>query len=333
MLPRFRSWLLVAALVASGPAAAQFSVNGVVRPPAAGARITPPGAPSSGAPSSGPPPDLAFGAYQRGYYVTALREAMKRLETDPKDGPALTLIAEIYKDGVSVKRDPAEAARWYRLAADAGDRQATFALGVMLLNGAPGVPKDRAAAAALFEKAAAQGHAGAFYNLGVMAIEGNGSSAPDFAKAADLFRRSADAGNDDGAYSYGVLLRDGRGVPLDIAAAARWLKRAADGGIIAGQVEYAIMLFNGVGVAKDEAGAARLFLKAAVKNNPIAQNRLAHLYATGRGVPRDLVQAAAWHRFAKTAGIKDAELDALTANLSAEQMAKVEQVVRRQAQF
>jgi hypothetical protein len=93
------------------------------------------------------------------------------------------------------------------------------------------------------------------------------------------------------------------------------------------------MLFNGVGVAKDEAEAAKLFLKAAAKNNPIAQNRLAHLYATGRGVPLDPVQAAAWHRFAKAAGIEDAPLDALTASLSKEQMAKVEQAVRRQAQF
>jgi uncharacterized protein len=327
--PRLRSWLLVSTLVSVAPANAQFSVNGVVMPPAAGVKAAPEQTPHSTDPSL----DLAYGAYQRGYYATALREAMKRLNANPKDGPAMTLIAEIYKDGVSVKKDFAEAAQWYRLAADAGDRQARFALGLMLLRGEPGVPKDRVAAAALFEKAAAQNHAGALYNLGVMAIEGDGTSGPDFVKAADMFRRSAEAGDDDGAYSYGVLLRDGRGVPLDISAAARWLKRAADGGIIAGQVEYAIMLFNGVGVVRDEAGAAKLFLKAAAKNNPIAQNRLAHLYATGRGVPQDPVQAAAWHRFAKAAGIEDANLDALTAGLTAEQLAKVDQAVRLQAQF
>jgi TPR repeat protein len=328
----FPRWFFIAAWVAASPAAAQFSINGIVKPPDAGAHAPPPQSAAEAPSSSGPPPDLAFGAYQRGYYATALKEAMKRLEANHKDGPAMTLIAEIYKDGVSVKRDPVEAVRWYRLAADAGDRQATFALGVTLLTGAPGVAKDRAAAKVLLEKAAAQGHAGALYNLGVMAIEGEGSG-PDFAKAAVLFRRSAEAGDDDGSYSYGVLLRDGRGIPLDIAGAAHWLKKAADGGIIAGQVEYGIMLFNGVGVPKDEAGAARLFLKAAAKNNPIAQNRLAHLYATGRGVPKDPVQAAAWNRFSKAAGIVDAELDALTAGLSADQIAKVEHAVRLQAQF
>jgi TPR repeat protein len=329
MSSRLRPILFLAALFASGPAIAQFSVDGVVRPPAEGGVRA---KPAEAAPVD-PTADVAFGAYQRGYYATAMKEAMKRLAVNPKDGPAMTLIGEIYRDGVSVKRDPAEAARWYRLAADAGDRQAMFALGLMLLKGATGVAKDRAEATVLFEKAAALGHAGALYNLGVIAIEGDGSSGPNFAQAADLFRRSAEAGDDDGAYSYGVLLRDGRGVPLDIAAAARWLKRAADGGIIAGEVEYAIMLFNGVGVGKDEAGAAKLFLKAAVKNNPIAQNRLAHLYATGRGVPKDLVQAAAWHRFAKAAGIADAELDALTAGLSAKEIAAVNEAVRRQAQF
>jgi TPR repeat protein len=319
---------LLFCLLAASPAAAQFSGSGVVLPREAGGTAQP-----SATPLSGPPPDLAFGAYQRGYFSTALKEAMKRVAANPKDGPALTLIGEIYRDGICVKQDYAEAARWYRLAADAGDRQARFALGLMLVTGQEGVPKDRAKAAALFEQAAAQGHAGALYNLGILAIEGDGKSGPDFARAAGLFRRSAEAGDDDGAYSYGVLLRDGRGVPLDIGEAAKWLKRAADGGIIAGEVEYAIMLFNGVGVSKDEAGAAKLFIKAAAKNNPIAQNRLAHLYATGRGVPKDLVQAAAWHRFAKAAGIEDAELDALTANLSAKEMAKVDQAVRLQAAF
>src|SRR5450432_998224 len=99
--------LALLAIALASPAAAQFNVTGVVLPPSAGGPVA--------APTSGPPPDLAFGAYQRGYYVTALREAMKRLAANPKDGPAMTLIGEIYRDGVGVKRDYAEAARWYRL--------------------------------------------------------------------------------------------------------------------------------------------------------------------------------------------------------------------------
>jgi len=105
-------------------------------------------------------PDLAYAAYQRGYYVTAMQEAMKRIKADPSDGPAMTLAGELYALGLGVRRDLAEAARWYKLAADTGDRQAIFALGIAKLKG-EGVPKDRAGAAEMLEKAHAQNHAGA----------------------------------------------------------------------------------------------------------------------------------------------------------------------------
>ena len=305
-------------------AQAQPPAAGEVRPAAAGT-LTP-----QSVASPKPEVDLAFGAYQRGMYATALQEATARVSAKSADAPAMTLIGEIYRDGVSVRRDFAEAARWYRLAGDLGDRSAQFQLGMLLLQGADGVTADRTGAKGLLEKAAAQGHAGALYNLAVMAIEGESDSKPDFTRAADLFRRAAEAGDDNAAYSYGVLLREGRGAGLDISQAAEWLKRAADNGIIAGQVEYAIMLFNGIGVEKDETGAAKLFAKAAARNNPIAQNRLAHLYASGRGVPKDFIRAAAWQRFATAAGIEDKELDAIIDKLSQQDQAKVEELVHRQ---
>jgi len=303
--------------------------------PAAAQTFTPPFTPPPGPrPSRGPPPDTAFGDYQRGYFLTALREALKRVADNPKDAAAMTLIGEIYHDGYAVPRNEAEAGRWFRIASGLGDREAAFALGMLLLNGATGVSEDRAGAKAQFEIAAAKGQAGALYNLGVMALgDKSATGFPDFKTAAIDFRRAAEAGYGDGAYSYGVLLREGKGVPLDIGESARWLKRAADAGVVAGQVEYAIMLFNGVGVVKDEAGAAKLLLRAAARNNPIAENRVAHLYVSGRGVAKDLVEAATWNRFAKAAGIDDPDLDAATANLTPEENKRVDELVRRQAAF
>ncbi len=315
--------VLAAAAVCLPAIASAQDATGFVLPPQAGG---PP-------PPSGPRPDYAFAAYQRGYYVTALQEAMRALSLNPKDAPAMTLIGELYRTGAGVKPSAVEAERWYRLAADLGDRQARFALGLLLLTGEGGVAKDRATAQKLFEEAAAQGHAGALYNLGVMAIESDGESKPDFAKAADYFKKAAELGDGDAAYSYGVLERSGRGAPLDTADAAGWIKKAADAGIVAGEVEYAIMLFNGEGVDRDEAAAAKLFGKAAAQNNPIAQNRLAHLYATGRGVKRDLAQAAAWNMLAEAAGIKDKELDAIVEQLTPQQRAAAIEAVRRQTMF
>ncbi len=50
------------------------------------------------------PADLAFGAYQRGNFLYALLEAERRLDANPKDAAAMTLIGEIYRDGAAVTR-------------------------------------------------------------------------------------------------------------------------------------------------------------------------------------------------------------------------------------
>ena len=279
-----------------------------------------------------PPGDIAFGAYQRGYYITAMREAEKRLAANAKDAAAMTLIGEIYHDGFAIKRDDEEAARWWKLGASFGDTQAAYEYGVALLAGT-GVKMDKDAAREALLQAAGGGNLGALYNLGVLALQGVPGGKPNFSAAADYFRRAAEAGDGNSAYSYGVLLREGKGVPLDTDKAAFWLKRASDEGIIAGQVEYAIMLFNGVGVMKDETGAAKIFRLAAARRNPIAQNRLAHLYITGRGVPKDVVRAALWSSLARAAGLKDEKLDAAIGKLTPAQVEQVTELARQQAEF
>jgi TPR repeat protein len=127
---------LVVAAAASAPSYAQTSDTNPV------ATTTPASASYA--------PDLAYGAYQRGYYITAFKEAMSRIKANGQDAPAMTLIGQLYSEGLTVKRDPTEAARWYKLASDRGDRQATFQLAVAAMEGS-GIPKDKAYAKQLFE--------------------------------------------------------------------------------------------------------------------------------------------------------------------------------------
>src|SRR6266702_5749616 len=72
-------------------------------------------------------PDMAFGAFQRGFFQTAFQEAMKRVDVDKHDAPAMTLVAELQLQGLGVKQNVPEAMRWYRLAADEDDSNALFA--------------------------------------------------------------------------------------------------------------------------------------------------------------------------------------------------------------
>lgn len=279
-------------------------------------------------PPEGPPPadaDFAYGAYQRGFYETALKEAKKRLETNKHDGPAMTLIGRLYELGYGVKQDNTEAAHWYALAAAEGDPQGIFALGVAKLSG-QGMPKDFAGAAALFQKAAAKNVPEALYNLGMMELENRGTT-PDFKKAAEYFGRAANSGVSDAAYALGLLYRTGKGVPQNDPVAARWMGRAAHDNNVPAEVEYAIMLFNGQGVAKDETAAASLFLKAAAANNPIAQNRIARLLVAGRGIKQNVVEAMKWHVLARASGEKDTWLDDKLKKLTPVQKKAVEEAV------
>ncbi len=121
-------------------------------------------------PASGQPPDLAYGAYQRGQYVTAFREATKRIEANPKDAAAMTLLGELYNQGLGVKQNPVKAAEWYRLAAAQNDAAAMSSLGP----DGPRRPRDgrriRRPDAAGWSRRPAHGSPTAAYNLGLILI-------------------------------------------------------------------------------------------------------------------------------------------------------------------
>jgi TPR repeat protein len=261
-----------------------------------------------------PNSDLAYGAYQRGLYVAAFKEAKKRAGERPPSPPAMTLLGQLYASGAGVARSPEEAARWYARAVDYGDREAMVALALARLNG-DGVEKSETEAAKLFAQAAELDEPEALYNLAVMRLQGAGVARDPAAAVRDM-KAAAELGQPEAQYAYAVMLRDGTGLERNPAESALWLGRAAAQEDIPSMVEYAIALFNGKGVAKDEAAAARMFRRAAERGNAIAQNRLARLYANGRGVERDPARAAAWHRLARAQGLNDTWLEGFVGSMS-----------------
>ncbi len=257
-------------------------------------------------PAPGAQGDVAFGAFQRGYYVEAFKEASRRA-SEQGDPVAMTLIGELYANGYGVAKDEKKALAWFSLAADRGDRQAIFALAMFRFAGRGG-PQDQAEAAALLDKAAKLGHVAAGYNLALLYLEGQ-QVRQDIARAAELLRGAADAGSPEAQYALATLYKEGNGIAKDPAAAARLLGAAARSGNVAAEVEYAIALFNGTGIQKDENAAAALFRKAALKGNAVAQNRFARILATGRGLSADPVAATKWHTIAKAGGASDIWLE------------------------
>jgi TPR repeat protein len=256
-------------------------------------------------------PDYAFGAFQRGYFLTAFSLALDRAEAG--DAAAQTLLAELLSRGLGVKQDLPAAADWYSLAGDRGDPEALYALGRFHLEGVA-VKADAGKAADLLKRAAKGGHGVAAREFGYLLLQGKGVAKNAMLAAAHL-RRAAGQGDMDAQYALGALYVEGVGVVADEGQAARWYGAAARNGHVGAQIEYAILLFNGRGVPRNEAVAARWFREAASADNPLAQMRLSRLLAEGRGVETDPAEAARWYLIASNRGVQDDFMDNWLAGL------------------
>jgi TPR repeat protein len=301
---RFRLGLMIASIVLATPALAQ---------------------PAKPAAPQGATVDDAFAAYQRGHFLTALKDASELAgKNDPQ---SMTLMAELYANGLGVGRDDVKAAELYQRAADLGDPQAMFALAIFRFAGRGG-PTDRAAGIKLFESAAKLGNLFAAYNLGLLYLQGEGVP-QDLGRAAELFQASARGGVPEAQYALSTLYKEGRGVGVNEAQAIRLLRQAAVAGNLDAMVEFGIAQFNGSGTAKDEAAAVALLRKAATRGSPIAQNRLAQILSTGRGAPANPVEAMKWHIIARAEGRGDPELDAYMGKQKQEDRTNAEKAATR----
>ncbi len=277
----------------------------------------------TGAAGAAPTGDLAFAAFQRGEYMTAMNEALKRVDKKDEPAPAMTLIGVIYENGLGFNKDAAKAVEWYTLGAENGDHNSMVALALLKLEGS-GTPKDPKGAADLFEQAAAKGDPIAMYNVGLLELQG--SVRPYDVKAATAnFRKAADAGYADAQYALAMSLRQSN-TPEDRKEATRLLGLATNQHHPDAAVEYAIAVFNGDGTEKDESRAAKLFLRAALKGNVIAMNRLARIYYSGRGFDEDRIRAAAWHLVARANGRSDSLLDEELTKLTTEERAQADRL-------
>ena len=236
--------------------------------------------------------------------------------------------------GEGLTKNAVEAERLIELrlrAADQGNTDAQYSLGVMYANGKGGV-EDVAEAARLFRLAADQGHAEAQFSLGVMheigkrvedsetakvtAARANltgmyemGKGIPtDLAEAVRLYRLAADQGHAWANFILGNMYHNGMGVANDAVEAARLYRVAADQGLANAQFNLGLMYELGEGMSNDSAKAARLYRLAADQGLPHAQNGLGEMYAKGEGgVPKDFAKAARLFRLAADQGLAVAQ--------------------------
>jgi len=195
---------------------------------------------------------------------------------------------------------------WMPLA-EAGDDQAQFGVGYLYDKGL-GVPSDPAEAIRWYRMAAEQGHASSQLNLGALYQEGREDLPADPGRAADWFRLAAEQGNPNAQYNLGKLYYRGQGIPRNYDLAAEWLQKAADQDHLKALNHLAILYSRGLGVEKDPKRSFELALRVAEAGDPAAQLNVATQYIRGIGPEQDFVQALKWHTIFDSHGIKGAGL-------------------------
>jgi TPR repeat protein len=144
------------------------------------------------APGSANDMDKANEAYERADYNAAAGYLHPLAEAG--DPLAQMRMGVLHHEGLGVDQDDAEAARWWRQAADQGYTDAEYAVGLCYDHGR-GVAQDQAEAASWYEKAASKGHTEAQASLGTLYAYGDGVS-QDLVLAWFWLSVAASKGND-----------------------------------------------------------------------------------------------------------------------------------------
>jgi TPR repeat protein len=223
--------------------------------------------------------------------------------------------------------DKAEAAHWFRIAADQGSSAALVNLGWMAETGT-GVAKNADEAFERYQQAARMGNALGEYDLALMLVRRkqyreavswltrpeaqrdipaaihelgflyeHGLGVPaSREEAVARFRTAAERSYAPAETEMGIYALNGfGGMTADPQEAARWFQRASDHGDLDGTYRLSRLYASGSGVAQDRTKALSLLTLAADKGNVAGQVALARSYANGNGVPQDY--ALSWKYF------------------------------------
>jgi uncharacterized protein len=262
------------------------------------------------------------------------------------DCEAQSTLGYMYKVGRGVKKDYAEAAKWFRRAATRDDHAQNH-LGLLYVTGL-GVSQSYVEAAKWFRLAANQGHAVAQFNLGVMYETGQGVS-QDYAEAAKWYLLAAESHMaSQAAFNLGVMYETGKGVQQNYVEALKWYRKAIDVSehddcspqmaVDEANAQYALgtMYENGRGVQQDSKLALNCYVSAADRGVTDAQSRLGGLYEIGQWVPRDYVLAYMWFNLAarhSVLGSRSRELaergrERVVTHMTSEELSKAQKLTK-----
>jgi TPR repeat protein len=236
---------------------------------------------------------------------------------DAGDAEAQWQLGLEYDSGQRVKRDYRQAVAWYRKSAEQGYGAAQVNLASILTGAFPPVEEDRVEAARWLQLAADQNQMGAASMLGSWYASGIGVPHDD-TQAVYSWRRATESSRlEFGAEAnLGESYELGRGVAQDYAQAFFWYQKAffMDNRPKQG---LARLYEQGLGTQKKPAQALAIYTDLARDGWPDAQRHLAGMYLRGDGVRKN---------FANDAGDAKEQSDRIAQQLTAEQLDKAQKL-------
>jgi TPR repeat protein len=183
-----------------------------------------------------------------------------------------------------------------RALAEAGHLNSQVVLARRLEAERPG-PRDLVNAARYWRMAAQAGDVGAMKRIGTMYYRGDGvRKAPSL--ALGWLRRAGLAGDRDAQVLVAYCYHTGHGGPRDLPEARRWYARAAAQGDIGAMLALAYLYQGGDGHPQDPGVAIQWYGMAAERGSAAAQFHLGVIHEEGRGVPAEPLEAYKWYALA-----------------------------------
>lgn len=222
------------------------------------------------------------------------------VEKDEALGVQYYQLALRYYRGEGDEKDENKALDYFQLAAEQGNADAQFKLGMLLYHG-EGVEKDLVQAFKYWQLAANQGHRIAPFNIGSCYFNGKGVE-KDLVQAFEYVKLAADGGYINAQFKLGMLLYKGQGVNKDKALAVNHWQIAADQGHIKAQFKLGKCYARGKGVEMNEELAFKYYKLAAYEGHERAQLSLGGCYDTGKGVKQNKTAASYFYWLAAGQG-------------------------------
>ncbi|MDR1395846.1 MAG: sel1 repeat family protein [Deltaproteobacteria bacterium] len=221
----------------------------------------------------------------------------------PEDCPGVWhLLGLAYLSGLFGSPDALKGSFWLKRAAQAGLAESQARLGLLFLEGGPGLAADGGQAFAWLELASRNGHPEASFWAGHLLSEGLGRPR-DGAGALEYFQLAAGRGCPEAMVRLGDSWTRGLDGRQDPAEAFRWYLKASEAGVPEGMHQAAVCFLTGCGISRDLDRHFLWLKQAAEAGLPESQHLLAGSLLHLKEGERDFQEAAAWLAAASGKGL------------------------------